>query len=175
VTGAGSADRGRPGNADRTDVAEEVARLTEALAGWWTSVTAGSPAEPVPPVSRDSDRNDPVGRGPAGGAHDGHQEHHERPTSSCRVCPVCRALDLARGARPDLLEKLALAAEAVALLLREATGDRRAGPVDVPQAAEAEDTDEADPFRRGTPIVVTDGDVPSTAPPEQQEGRTAWA
>ena len=164
MTTGGTDGRDRPGDADRVDVGEEVARLSEALAGWWTSVTAGSPAE----------SGAPGGPGTGGDHPDGRAQHHERHEhhaqqgpvgNSCRVCPVCRAIDLARAARPDLLEKVALAAETVALLLREATGNRSDGPADGPPAAENDETDETDEtdpdlLRRGTPIVVTDGDVP---------------
>jgi hypothetical protein len=187
VTTAGTTDNpdDRPVGADRPDVADEVSRLTEALAGWWTSVTTGSPARPGPsassaaPDSMDPHDTDPGGTdverppradGEGRPAPDGHTRE-ERPSASCCVCPVCRALDIARGARPDLLEKVALAAETVALLLREAAHDRGAAPADRPAPDEAA---RADPLRRGTPIVVTDGDEPSTARDEQQEGHAAW-
>jgi hypothetical protein len=165
---------------DRLDVADEVSRLTEALAGWWTSVTAGSPARPAPSTSSDAphvtDGTD-AEREPSSAhdeglpAPDGHPRHERPSAGSCCVCPVCRALDVARGARPDLLEKVAMAAETVALLLREAAhGGAGPAPADEPD----ESAPATDPPRRGTPIVVTDGDEPSTARDEQQEGHGAW-
>jgi hypothetical protein len=167
---------------DRLDVADEVSRLTEALAGWWTSVTTGSPARPGPSTSSDAphvtdtitDGTD-AEREPSSAHSEGlpapdGPPRHERPSAgSCCVCPVCRALDIARGARPDLLEKVAMAAETVALLLREATHGG-AAPADEPDGS----APTMDPPRRGTPIVVTDGDEPSTARDEQQEGHGAW-
>ena len=169
---------------DRLDVADEVSRLTEALAGWWTAITAGSPARPDPSTSSDApqvtdtvtDGSDPAREpSPADGeglpAPDGHPRHERPSAGSCCVCPVCRALDIARGARPDLLEKVATAAETVALLLREAThGGAAPASADEPDVS----APTTDPPRKGTPIVVTDGDEPWTSRDEQQEGHEAW-
>jgi hypothetical protein len=178
----GTAD---PPREDLLDVGEEVARLTETLAGWWTSVTAGSPAsrESARPAAADQEdgeedgaRHDDAGR--PWQSHDRAHAHHESGTGeSCRVCPLCRVLDIVRAARPDVLTQMATAAETVALLLREAAaGDSARGPED-PPASEGTDSDAAAPSgtrRRphGTPIVVRDMDE---APPDEQQGRgTPW-
>jgi hypothetical protein len=150
-------------DADRPDVGEEVSRLTEALAGWWTSVTASSPPPPGPASS--SPGADDIA------ADDEPHPRHET-AGSCCVCPVCRVLDIARGARPDLLEKVASAAETVALLLREAAHERGGGSTDVP--APPQHAPATDPPLRGTPIDVTDGDDPSVPVDDQQEGERAW-
>jgi hypothetical protein len=139
---------------DRLDVGEEVARLTEALAGWWTSATKEPSADPAPPDDRaprdDTDHDDP-----------GHRDDDAGRGGSCCVCPVCRVLDLVRDVRPDVLDQVAMAAETVALLIREATGSRRAEPA------------RAEPWRPGTAITVTDADE-ADVPDEQQEGHGAW-
>jgi hypothetical protein len=171
-----------PQRDDVLDVGEEVARLTETLAGWWTSVTAGAPA------SRDSRQSAAADQdgGEKGGApddaadqpwrhHDGAHAHHDSGTGeSCRVCPLCRVLDIARAARPDLLTQVATAAETVALLLREAAaGDSARGPQDS-EVSEGTDLDGAAHRRpRGTPIVVRDS--VEAPPPDEQQGRgTPW-
>jgi hypothetical protein len=157
VSAAGADDRDRAAEGGRIDVGEEVTRLTEALTGWWTSLADG-PQGPRAAAGPEGARPDGTA---AGDAHGG---------ARCRACPLCRAIDLARAVRPDLLETVALAAETVALLLREATaGGRPAEPRDV--WAEAVDTD---PLGAGTPIAVTDADEASTSRGEQEEGRRSW-
>ena len=175
-----------PQRDDLLDVGEEVARLTETLAGWWTSVTAGAPAGQTERRAADGhDDEDDGARDDAADApgqhHGGAHAHGDSPTGeSCRVCPLCRVLDIARAARPDLLTQAAAAAETVAVLLREAAaGDRARGAEDVPPAGPA-DSDEAEPSgsvsgTRGTPIVVRDSGEVSTASDEQQEPGAPWA
>jgi hypothetical protein len=157
------------------DVGEEVARLTEALAGWWASATAGSPASGGPVRQSADPHDDGSDRGADGANH----VHHEVPTGeSCRVCPLCRALDIARTARPDLLTKVATAAETVALLLREAAAGEHAhgssGYATGTAGTETEPGAEPHPApsTRGTPIVVRDLDE---APSDEQPQRgTPW-
>jgi hypothetical protein len=179
---------GGPQPNDLLDVGEEVARLADTLAGWWTSVTAGAQAsgESARPAAaghaedRDADggvqdgAHDDAADGP-GWNHDGARAHHGSATGgSCRVCPLCRVLDVVRAAGPDLLTQVATAAETVALLLREAAaGGTAPGPRD-PPVSEGTDLDGAG--RRpphGTPIVVRD--VDEAPPPGEQQGRgTPW-
>jgi hypothetical protein len=74
---------------------------------------------------------------------------------------VCRALDLARAVQPELLEKVASAAETVAFLLREAATAREArGPEAPAPGEEAEDGEGAEDGEDG-------GD--------HEGGQTAWA
>lgn len=153
---------------DALDIGEEVGRLTEALAGWWTSVTAAPPAPRGVAGSASENHNDDHhgGDGP-----DQHGHSHAAPAGeSCRVCPLCRALDIARAARPDLLTQVAAAAETVALLLREAAAGPR--PAEPDDAADTSSTGLDDgstsgtrPWPPGTPIVVRDADQ---ATPDQR-------
>ncbi|HET8614059.1 MAG TPA: hypothetical protein VFL94_00940 [Actinomycetales bacterium] len=129
----------------RLDVGQEASRLAEALQGWWAQ-TSSTPS---------SDSGSPF-RTASPGADD-----HDPAT--CRMCPLCRALDVVRGISPELLEQVASAAETVAVLLREAAGDRQPGPSDAPppapgdeKAEEGQDGD--DPLAVGTPVVVIDGE-----------------
>jgi hypothetical protein len=219
------------------DLADEVARLSEALQGWWTSVSAGG-SVPHPSVpSRDDqgglhddrthhhdddderDRHDHErdpdhdrhgtrqhdhgtrqhdhdkrehGHDQREHGHDQREHHgdeHARPGNdqgaSCRICPVCRAVDVVRTVRPELLLQVASAAETVAVLLREVAGGRPES-----QDGGASSDDAQVPLDRGTPIVVTDGEPPSgsTLGPnlgpnlgptperrDEEEGSTAWA
>jgi hypothetical protein len=74
------------------DLGEEVSRLTEAFQGWWS--------RSLPDEDED--------------------EHAPHDAASCRICPLCRAMDVVRAVSPDVLERVATAAETVAVLLREA-------------------------------------------------------
>jgi hypothetical protein len=181
----GSADLQRD---DLLDVGEEVARLTETLAGWWASVTAGSPAsrETGRPAAADHDGGEEEGARddaadpPWQGQDRAHAHHGSGTGESCRVCPLCRVLDIARAARPDLLTQVATAAETVALLLREAAaGDSARGTDDAPApgGADLDGAASSDAPRqpRGTPIVVRDSGEASSAPDEQQEPGARWA
>jgi hypothetical protein len=179
----GSAD---PQRDELLDVGDEVARLTETLVGWWTSVTAGSPAsrETARPAAADHDggeeeyaRDDAADQPWQG--HVGPHAHHESGTGeSCRVCPLCRVLDIVRAARPDLLTQVATAAETVALLLREAAaGDSARGADDAPATGADLDgtaSSEAPRRPRGTPIAVRDSDEAPGSPDEQQARGATW-
>src|SRR5690606_26560404 len=103
------------------------------------------------------------------------------PGASCRICPVCRAVDVVRTVRPELLLQVASAAETVAVLLREAAGGAPEG-----QDGGASSDHAQVPLDRGTPIVVTDGEPPSGSTPgpnpgptserrDDEGGSTAWA
>lgn len=173
-----SAQPGSPDGPSR-DVAEEVSRLAAAVHAWWTSARAD-----------DSDPQ-PAGGGPRGQqqhADDEHgddqhadDEHGDQHASSCNFCPLCRAFDVVRTLRPELLQQVATAAETVAVLLREAAGgdpdgqsaDRPPPPADVDHDGDVSPRERS--WRRGTPIVVTDGDDGDNGDDEDEGGRTAWA
>lgn len=146
------------GGREPLDLGDEMGRLADAVQGWWTAQRP-SPARPVHSGSADGATGE----------------------NSCRGCPLCRAADLVRGIQPELLDHLAVAAETVAVLLRDAAeGRRQAGSGD--DGVATDDTgasddqapdEQAEPFRRGTRIVVDDGDG-SHASGEHQGGRSAW-
>jgi hypothetical protein len=186
----------RPG----LDVGEEVTRLAEVLQGWWTSTSTAGPtagsstagsstagsstaeaSSPEPPTDEASEQSGPA-------------QHTGPAATSCRVCPLCRAMDVLRGVRPELLQQVAAAAETVAVLLREAAGGVRDTHAAEHPPSPGDDTAASPPpdlFRPGTPIVVTEGTEPTTqddpstqddptaqdSPTTQddQGGRTAWA
>jgi hypothetical protein len=167
------------------DVADEVSRFADVVQAWWASAH-------VPDHHEQADRRQ----------GDREESHHTAPpdapdpledvepraehTSSCRICPLCRALDLVRAVRPEVLEQVATAAETVAVLLREAAGDRDRRTADEPPSPTEDagagssttggdrDDDLPDPFFRGTRIVVTDADEP-VSQDHDEGGRTAWA
>jgi hypothetical protein len=170
----------RPG----LDVGEEVTRLAEVLQGWWTSTTAGGPTRGESSTGESGTAEPTTDEA---GEQSGPAPHTGPAGTSCRVCPLCRAMDLARAVRPELLQQVAAAAETVAVLLREAAGGVRDAPAAEHPPSPDDDTaapPAPDPFRPGTPIVVTDGsdptthDHPTTQDPTTQDdqgGRTAWA
>lgn len=175
------------------DVAEEVSRLAEAVQAWWSS--AHVPSHPPQDHHQQADHQQPDHQqahhhaGPhrepeQGGPAEPRDEH----LSSCRICPLCRALDLVRAVRPEVLQQVATAAETVAVLLREAAGDRDRNCADRPPApdvGEGSATTTGDrhddlpaPFFQGTSIVVTDGGDPASGDDQDdgdEGGRTAWA
>ena len=176
------------GQSEPLGVAEEVSRLADAVQAWWASAHVPDP-EP-----REARRAAGASHaGDAGQPEPDEQREHEHScderVSSCQICPVCRALDLLRAVRPEVLQQVANAAETVAILLREAAGDRERHAADQPPPPRGEQGPEdvaatggdgglPDPFTRGTPIVVTDGGGPASQVHDVQEdegGRTAWA
>jgi hypothetical protein len=99
-------------------VAEETARLAEALGGW-----TGWPVQGSAPGADQS-------RYAARPGEDGPAEEAERcgqcrdgagPASfdSCALCPICHGISLLRSLRPDLVERLADVATAAAAALRD--------------------------------------------------------
>ena len=127
-------------------VADETARLVEALGVWATSVssssgtTAPAPAPPAtatqqtPPGSPGDDPQDDPGE--HGGAGPDHEPRHDAPddtgrcghcgartgvgqTVSCQVCPICQGIALLRTVRPETVDRLADLAGSVAATLRE--------------------------------------------------------
>jgi hypothetical protein len=146
-----AADRAAAGT-----VADETARLVEALGVWATSVspspgtTASAPptgAAPPPtqqarPEASDDDARDDTG------AHDGAAPQQEPRSEApydvgrcghcgartgvgqavtCQVCPICQGIALLRAVRPETVDRLADLAGAVAATLREVAAHVRTG------------------------------------------------
>lgn len=115
------AERGRstPSGRQPGSVAEETARLLDALLGAAPSATAGAPAPgPCPTCGH-------IGEPTATGA-----------AQVCHLCPVCQLLRVVRAVRPETLDRLADLAAAVTDALREAAASRLREPADFSQGAE---------------------------------------
>ena len=127
-------------------VAEEAARLLDALGGW--AAQAGYAAQPAPRHTGTPERSDEEGTADAAqhadepeGAHPA--SHCERCGAAdgagqavvCRLCPVCQAIGILRSVRPETVDRLADLAGAVAATLRDLADQRRAdGPDPEPPA-----------------------------------------
>ena len=127
-------------------VAQEAARLLDALGGWASSTQAGYAARPAPsPAAPDeggsdhpsdeggSDRPPDQGgsdRDPfAGQAHRCEScgaENGMGQAVTCQLCPVCQGIGLLRSVRPETVDRLAELAAALAATLRDIAGQRRA-------------------------------------------------
>jgi hypothetical protein len=125
-------------------VAQEAARLLDALGGWAagtrTEYAAGPASEPASepaspegdPGSTDTGSADPGpadstrvpedgGRCGSCGAANGMGQ-----AVTCQLCPVCQGLGLLRSVRPETVDRLADLAGALAATLRDLAGQRRA-------------------------------------------------
>jgi hypothetical protein len=148
-------------------VAEEAARLLDALGGWAErsgyAARAGAPVEDVHPHPAEDTAEDPADV-PADvpddrrdlGGEDGATGAGAEPAcpqcgaaqgvgraASCRVCPLCQGVALLRSVRPETVDRLADLASAVAATLRDVAGERRgrepAPPPGPPRASRVQD------------------------------------
>ena len=125
----------QPGHPPVGSVAEEAARLLDALGGWVS--TSGYAAEPareeapdpaVPDTEAPPDETRTQDAGHCG--HCGAADGGGRPVT-CQWCPVCQGIGLLRSVRPETVDRLADLAGALATALRDVathTRDRAAGP-----------------------------------------------
>ena len=122
-------------------VAQEAARLLDALGGWASTTQAGYAAAAT------GGRTAPT---PGGHGHDNDHGHdhdrHQDPDSAagqghrcascgaengvgqavtCQLCPVCQGIGLLRSVRPETVDRLADLAGALAATLRDIAGQRR--------------------------------------------------
>lgn len=111
-------------------VAEEAARLLDALGGW--AATAGYAAPPGGTAEASGDQaNEPADQGAAPEEHDaGHcptcgADRRTGEAVACQLCPVCQGIALLRSVRPETVDRLADLAAAVAQSLREMAEHRR--------------------------------------------------
>jgi hypothetical protein len=110
-------------------VAEEAARLLDALGGWASTAHASyaaqpaSSAGPAPQEAADKGRLDGEGGGRCAscGAQDA-----AGGAVPCQLCPVCQGIGLLRSVRPETVDRLADLAGALAATLRDIAGARRA-------------------------------------------------
>ena len=118
-------------------VAEEAARLLDALGGWAASsgYAAGASSRGGTEDSGHRPHGDSRGgtRGSTGSTSggDGHCEHCGAEAGTgravvCRLCPVCQGIGLLRSVRPETVDRLADLAGALADTLRDLADHRRA-------------------------------------------------
>lgn len=126
-------------------VAEEAARLLDALGGWASSTQAGYAARSAPSAASraegdpDEDSSAPAdgSASQAGGTASQTGGHEPRCEScgaengmgqaiTCQLCPVCQGIGLLRSVRPETVDRLADLAGALAATLRDIAGQRRA-------------------------------------------------
>jgi len=141
----------RTGRAAAGTVADEAARLIEALGVWATSAspTAGTATAPRP--GDDGQEGAAHGTGPAAPPHDDPGTPYDGPGTagpgedpngparcehcgagtgagrsiSCQVCPICQGIALLRAVRPETVDRLADLAGALAETLRDMAAYRR--------------------------------------------------
>jgi len=126
-------------------VAEEAARLLDALGGW--AATAGYAAQRAPRHTDGSsggatdpaaDAGHPAGHCDRCGAADGAGQ-----AVVCSLCPVCQAIGLLRSVRPETVDRLADLAGAVAGTLRDLADRRRHDTGSAPTGADGSSTGRA--------------------------------
>jgi hypothetical protein len=105
-------------------VAEEAARLLDAVQGWAGSHGYAGGPEPDESAPHDDPPHDTA----AGAAHRcptcGAQDSAGQAVV-CQLCPVCQGIGLLRSVRPETVDRLADLAGALAATLREVAGNRR--------------------------------------------------
>lgn len=161
-------------------VAEETARLVEALGGW----AEGLRSEPATDEAPGGTASGPDGEEPSPAGRAGHEggpppaatrdsepgtRHTVRcehcGTSSragealtCQLCPLCQGIAVLRTVRPETVERLADLAAALSGALRDIAADRFGPPPPPPpphrghrvQDISVDDEDVADPAQSGT-------------------------
>ncbi len=147
-------------------VAEETARLLDALLAG--SATAGAPADPAsaPPPSADGSNAGAAADHPhevcatcgqSTGAHA--TASFGAPADVCHLCPICQLLRVVRSVRPETVDRLADLAAAVTDTLRDLAASRW-----------AESGASSEQRRTTVQDIRVDDDEPSTdpaAPPGQ--------
>jgi hypothetical protein len=159
-------------------VAEETARLVEALGGWAQQVADGHGAaaahDAAPGAHGGAPHGDPAhapgdtgptpGGAPAPGGGTSHCEACGSPARAgealaCQLCPLCQGIALLRAVRPETVDRLADLAGAVAGTLRDLAAERRSeqGSAAPPRGQRVQDIDVDDedvaapPPRRSAP------------------------
>jgi hypothetical protein len=119
-------------------VAEEAARLLDALGGWASSTQAGYAARSAPSAASrsegDPDEDSSTHAGGTTAQAGGHEPRCEScgaengmgQAITCQLCPVCQGIGLLRSVRPETVDRLADLAGALAATLRDIAGQRGA-------------------------------------------------
>lgn len=112
-------------------VAEEAARLLDALGGWAGSTQTGYAARPAHgAASPDEDGPEEEDSPPPAGGHESRcsscgAENGVGQAVTCQLCPVCQGIGLLRSVRPETVDRLADLAGALAATLRDIASQRR--------------------------------------------------
>jgi hypothetical protein len=140
-------------------VAEETARLVEALGGWAQGVATDHRSAPGARAQGTGDvpgaGDVPGGRHEAGRPQTGRCEQCGSTTrageaAACQLCPICQGIAMLRAVRPETVERLADLAAALSGTLRDIAAERtRQGPAPTPPRGQ-----------RVQDIDVDDDDVP---------------
>jgi hypothetical protein len=93
-------------------VAEEVARLLDAVGGWASTAQATYAAQAAPSPEPEPEAG--TARCSACGAENGLGQ-----AVVCQLCPLCQGIGLLRALRPETVDRLADLAGAVAATLRD--------------------------------------------------------
>lgn len=159
-------------------VAEETARLVEALGGWAEGLRPPAPAAAPSDAERTdaanthgqrSERNEGGGAPPrsGGGTDEAGTRHTVRcehcgvasragEALACQLCPLCQGIALLRTVRPETVERLADLAASLSGALRDIAADRfREPPAPPPRGQRVQD------------ISVDDEDEPGPAPTDR--------
>lgn len=138
-------------------VADEAARLADAVAAWSTGRSHGQPPDGEASGDDGDDRTRPGGtaydreRGGGRRAGDGAAADDRCPECGqpragrdpvCRICPICQGIALLRSVRPETVDRLADLAAAVADSLRavaEAGRDEQPSSAGRPGATPTQD------------------------------------
>jgi hypothetical protein len=157
-------------------VAEEAARLLDALGGWASTTQAGYAARTTPsPAPPDEGAPEAPGSGDSSSTENASASHADGHASrcescgaengvgqavTCQLCPVCQGIGLLRSVRPETVDRLADLAGALAATLRDMAGQRRADAGDPPTKKSSHQSSRT----RVQDIVVDDEDEhPGTA------------
>ena len=134
-------------------VAEEAARLLDALGGWASTAHNPYAAKPATPASgEDGPRCESCG------AQNGMGQ-----AVTCQLCPVCQGLTLLRAVRPETVDRLADLAGAVTEVLRDIAAARRTS------ASPTSDGRGSGSSSRAHDIPVADDDEPQDRGKDQDD------
>ena len=136
-------------------VAEETARLVEALGGWAHGMATD--LRPAPGAGEPGGGEAAAGRPEPGTRHTDRCEQcgstaRAGEAAACQLCPICQGIALLRAVRPETVERLADLAAALSGTLRDIASERmRQNPAQPPPRGQ-----------RVQDIDVDDEDVPRT-------------
>ena len=153
-------------------VAEETARLVEALGGWAQGLGAEQPPPATaPPHTGNGGSGEPVA-GTRTAEQCGHCGSPARAGEAlaCELCPLCQGIALLRALRPETMERIADVAAALSGALRDIAAERvrRSAPESPPRGQRVQDidVDDEDDPRSGADAT---GAHPTDTHPSSQE------
>lgn len=118
-------------------VAEEAARLLDALGGWAQSATSDGHRHQTPGGGTDRAASDSHARRESPATAASRCEHCGADSRmgeaiSCRLCPVCQGISLLRSVRPETVDRLADLAAALSSTLRDLAAEHPGRPRERP-------------------------------------------